>query len=75
MESNTQLNYFVANKMLDEVHYNLSGYWSTLSFNEDNTVATFAFVLEDGSSEEAIVNSNGNIQCSQKLIAEMEEIG
>ena len=41
------LNYFTVNDILAEEHPNLSGYWTTMDFNNDNTEAYITYMMED----------------------------
>ena len=61
------------NDALDKHHHRLSSYWSSLTW--DDNVATVGFMLEDGSEEDVIVDRQGNVTVSAKLIAEMDAIG
>lgn len=65
--------YESVNNALNDHHHNLSGYWSTL--NWDDNVATVGYMMEDGTEEDATVDLQGNVTASAKLIAEMDAIG
>ena len=67
--------YETVNDMLWERHHNLSGYWTFLSIHDDNKGATVSYMLEDGSEEDVTIDEHGNVTVSDKLIAEMDEIG
>tara|TARA_B100000902_G_scaffold397361_1_gene460934 strand:+ start:535 stop:795 length:261 start_codon:yes stop_codon:yes gene_type:complete len=70
------LNYFTVNDILSETHSNLSGYWSSMGFNDDNTEAYITYEMEDGGPEEvATVKATGSVICSERLMADMEAIG
>ena len=69
-----EFNYFTINDALNAHHPNLSGYWSTLDWNDE--VATITYMMEDGGDDETvIVDRQGNVKASPRLIREMEEIG
>tara|TARA_Y100000592_G_C5468007_1_gene317807 strand:- start:1818 stop:2027 length:210 start_codon:yes stop_codon:yes gene_type:complete len=68
-----EFTYESVNNALHEHHPNLSGYWSTLNWNDN--VATVGFMLEDGTEEDVTVDRQGNVTASEKLMAEMEAIG
>ena len=67
-----EFNYQSVNDALYNHHHNLSGYWSTLTW--DDNVATVGYMLEDGTEEDVIVDRQGNVNASEKLMAEMDEI-
>ena len=67
-----EFNYETINDALFNKHHNLSGYWSTLGW--DDNVATVGYMLEDGSIEDVFVDRQGNVTVSEKLLAEMDEI-
>ena len=67
-----EFNYQSVNDALYNHHENLSGYWSTLTW--DDNVATVGYMLEDGTEEDVIVDRQGNVTVSEKLMAEMDEI-
>ena len=69
------LNYFTVNDMLAEKHPNLSGYWSSMGFNDDATESYIMYEMEDGGPEEvATVKEDGTVICSDRLMADMEAI-
>ena len=66
--------YYSVNEALNKRHPNLSGYWTTLDWNE--TIATATYIMEDGNPDEvATVDRQGNVTVSERLIEEMELIG
>ena len=70
------LNYFSVNQHLDNKHPNLSGYWSSMGFNDDKSESYIMYEMEDGGPEEiATVKSDGSVICSERLLADMEAIG
>ena len=68
-----EFTYESINDALHEHHHNLSGYWTTL--NWDDNVATVGFMLEDGTEEDVTVDRQGKVTASEKVMAEMEAIG
>lgn len=68
-----EFTYESVNDALHSHHHNLSGYWSTL--NWDNNIATAGYMLEDGSEEDVTVDKQGVVHASEKVMAEMEAIG
>ena len=71
-----QLTYFSVNQHLNEKHPNLSGYWTSMGFNDDKTESYVMFEMEDGGPEEvATVKLDGTVICSERLMADMEAIG
>ena len=60
------------NNMLYEKHPNLSGEWSTLDWNETHAIASY--ILEDGTIENALVDREGNVKVSDKLMSLMRDI-
>ena len=68
-----EFTYESVNDALNRHHHNLSGYWSTL--NWDDNIATVGFMLEDGTEEDVTVDRQGKVTASEKLMAEMEAIG
>jgi hypothetical protein len=70
------LNYFSVNQHLDNKHSNLSGYWTSMGFNDDKTESYITYEMEDGGPEEiATVKADGSVICSERLLADMEAIG
>lgn len=70
------LSYCSVNAYLHSKHRNLSGYWTSMGFNEDKTESYVMFEMEDGGPEEvATVKADGTVICSDRLLDEMEEIG
>ncbi len=71
-----QLNYFSVNQHLEQKHPNLSGYWSSMGFNEEKTESYVTFEMEDGGQDEvATVKLDGTVIASDRLLNEMEAIG
>ena len=68
-----EFNYFAVNDALRNRHPNLSGYWTNLGW--DDNIATVGYMLEDGTEEDVIIDRQGNVTVSEKLLAEMDEIG
>tara|TARA_B100000674_G_C37484217_1_gene752879 strand:- start:35 stop:250 length:216 start_codon:yes stop_codon:yes gene_type:complete len=64
--------YEFVNNALNAHHHNLSGYWSTMKWNDE--VATVGYMLEDGTDEDITVDKNGNVTASEKVMEEMEAI-
>lgn len=64
--------YESVNDALHNHHPNLSGYWTTLDWNDE--VATVGFMLQDGSEEDVFVDRQGNVTASAKVMAEMNAI-
>jgi hypothetical protein len=70
------LNYFVVNQILDNLHPNLSGYWSSMGFSEDKTESYVTYEISDGGPDEtATVKWDGTVIASNRLIQEMNDIG
>jgi len=70
------LNYFIVNQILEEIHPNLSSYWSSMGFSDDRTESYVMYEMEDGGPEEvATVKEDGTVICSDRLMADMEAIG
>ena len=67
-----EFNYESVNDVLFNKHHNLSGYWTTLDW--DDNIATVGYMLEDGTEEDVIIDRQGNVTVSEKLLAEMDEI-
>ena len=71
-----QLNYFSVNQHLEQKLPNLSGYWSSMGFNEEKTESYVTFEMEDGGQDEvATVKLDGTVIASDRLLNEMEAIG
>ena len=71
-----QLNYFSVNQHLEQKHPNLSGYWSSMGFNDEKTESYVTFEMEDGGPDEvATVQLNGDVIVSDRLLNEMKAIG
>ena len=69
-----EFNYFTVNDALNKHHPNLSGYWTSLDWDENTASATY--MMEDGGPDEvAIVDRQGNVTCSARLMKAMKEIG
>ena len=68
-----EFSYVSVNDALSAHHPNLSGYWTTMDWNDK--VATIGYMLEDGSEEDVTVDLNGKVTASEKVMAEMEAIG
>lgn len=68
-----EFTYESVNDALHSHHPNLSGYWTTL--NWDNNIATVGYMMEDGTEEDVTVDKNGIVHASEKVMAEMEAIG
>ena len=68
-----EFTYESVNNALNDHHHNLSGYWTTL--NWDNNIATVGYMLEDGTEEDVTVDKQGVVHASEKVMAEMEAIG
>ena len=70
-----QLNYFSVNQHLEQKHPNLSGYWSSMGFNDQKTESYVTFEMEDGGQDEvATVKLDGTVIASDRLLNEMEAI-
>lgn len=69
------LNYFTVNQILAAKHPNLSGYWTSMGFNDDKSESYIMYEMEDGSEENVTVDQQGNVTASEKVMAEMNEIG
>ena len=70
------LNYFVVNQILDNLHPNLSGYWSSMGFSEDKTESYVTYEISDGGPDETVtVKWDGTVTASNRLIQEMNDIG
>ena len=70
------LNYFSVNEHLHNKHPNLSGYWTSMGFNDNKSESYVMFEMEDGGPEEvATVKLDGSVNCSNRLLNEMEAIG
>ena len=67
-----EFTYESVNDALYKKHPNLSGEWSTLDWNETHAVASY--ILEDGTTEDALVDREGNVKVSDKLLNEMKLI-
>ena len=66
--------YETINDALAAHHPNLSGYWSAM--NWDDNFASVTYMIEDGGPDEvAIVDRQGNVTCSTRLMKDMEAIG
>ena len=68
-----EFTYESVNDALHSHHPNLSGYWTTL--NWDNNIATAGYTLEDGTEEDVTVDKNGIVHASEKVMEDMEAIG
>lgn len=67
-----EFTYESVNNVLYERHPNLSSYWSTLDWNE--THAVVGYILEDGTEEDVLVDREGNVEVSDKLLRDMDSI-
>tara|TARA_Y100001937_G_scaffold36102_1_gene51829 strand:- start:916 stop:1128 length:213 start_codon:yes stop_codon:yes gene_type:complete len=69
-----EFTYESINNALNNKHYNLSSEWSTIQIKDD--VAIVSYMMEDGSPDEvAIVDKNGNVNATPRLLKEMDDIG
>ena len=68
-----EFTYESVNNALNAHHYNLSGYWESMGWDEEKAWVTYT--LEDGSEEEAFIDKEGNVTASEALIKDMESIG
>lgn len=68
-----EFTYESVNDALNRHHHNLSGYWSTLDW--DDNIATVGYMMEDGTEEDVTVDKQGIVHASEKVMAEMEDIG
>ena len=69
------LDYQTVKKHLKAKHPKLSSSWFSFGYNEDNTVAYVMYNIGDHLPiEEAIVNLNGDVIASDRLIEEMNAI-
>ena len=67
-----EFTYESINDALHNHHHNLSGYWTTLDW--DNNIATVGYILEDGTEEDVTVDKQGVVHASEKVMADMEAI-
>ena len=67
-----EFNYETVNDALYNRHPELSGYWTSLGW--DNEKATVTYDLEDGSEHEVVVNKDGTVEVPDAVIKEMDEI-
>jgi hypothetical protein len=67
-----EFTYESVNNALYKHHHNLSGYWSTMDWNDE--IATVGYMLEDGTEEDVTVDRQGNVTASEKVMSEMELI-
>ena len=68
-----EFNYETINDALSAHHSELSGYWSSLGWDEN--VATVIYMLEEtGEDVTVTVDRNGIVTAPDELIAEMDEI-
>ena len=71
-----QLSYFSVNHHLEQKHPNLSGYWTSMGFNDEKTESYVSYEMGDGSPDEvATVKLNGEVIASDRLLSEMNAIG
>ena len=71
-DSKMEFTYESVSDVLYEKHPNLSGEWSTLDWNETHAIASY--ILEDGTIENALVDREGNVKVSDKLMSVMRDI-
>lgn len=71
-ETQITFSYESINDALYKKHPNLSGYWTSLGWND--SYATVVFMCEDGSCEQVYVFKDGSVSVSDKLLGEMEDI-
>ena len=71
-QPNIHFNYESINDALYNHHPELSGYWTSLGWNEEYAVATY--YLEDESDHEVIIRRDGSVEAPEAVIKEMDEI-
>ncbi len=71
-QPNMVFSYESINDALYNHHPELSGYWTSLGWDEEFAVATYD--LEDGSDHEVIIRRDGSVSAPDPVIKEMEEI-
>ena len=68
-----EFTYESVNDALDVCHKQLSGWWSTMGWDEN--VATVTYILEATNEEVTVtVDRNGTVTAPAALIAEMNEL-
>ena len=67
-----EFSYETVNDALYNRHPELSGYWTSLGWDDQEAVVTYA--LEDGSEHEVIVKKDGTVEVPDDVIKEMDEI-
>ena len=67
-----EFNYESINDKLYEIHSNLSGYWTSIGW--DDHTATISYDLESGEECEVLIHIDGSYSVPQELIDEMNEI-
>ena len=71
-QPNMVFSYESINDALYNHHPELSGYWTSLGWDEECAVATY--YLEDGSDHEVIIRRDGSVSAPAEVIKEMDEI-
>ena len=71
-QPNIQFSYESINDALYNRHPELSGYWTSLGWDEHKAVVTY--YLEDGSDHEVIVRPDGSVEAPDAVIKEMDKI-
>jgi len=71
-QPNMVFSYESINDALYNHHPELSGYWTSLGWDEEYAVATYS--LEDGSDHEVVICRDGSVSAPDPVIKEMEEI-
>ena len=66
--------YETVNDALAARHPNLSGYWSSLGWDDNNAYVTFDNETT-GEEETVIVRKDGTVEVSESLIKDMDSIG
>lgn len=67
-----EFNYETVNDALYNRHPELSGYWTSLGWDDQEAVVTYD--LEDGSEHEVIVKKDGTVEVPDAVIKEMDDI-
>lgn len=71
-QPNIIFSYESINDALYNHHPELSGYWTSLGWDEEFAVATY--YLEDESEHEVIIRPDGSVEAPEAVIKEMDEI-